>query len=99
VADDRRVVALADQILYVDQESALAAEMHYYVSGTYDALLTVVGATPLEGQTLLFAISHTFTERVVGVGAGLRHRVARRMVSEGLAAHLERVRDRVAAAD
>jgi hypothetical protein len=96
IADGRRVVALADQIVYFDRSSALAAEIHYYVSGTYDALLTVVGATPVEDQTLMFAISHTFTDRVAGVGSGLRHRVARRIVSEGLAAHLERVRERVA---
>jgi hypothetical protein len=97
IADDRRVVALADRVVYFDDQSALAAEIHYYVSGTYDALLTVVGATPVQGQTLLFAISHTFTDRVAGVGSSLRHRVARRMVSEGLAAHLERVREHVAA--
>jgi len=76
--------------------AALGADLHFYASRDYDSMLTVVGVIPYADASLVFAVNHTFTDRVAGMGSTVRRAVARNLVAAELARQLEATRKRLA---
>ena len=95
--DGKTVLALSREAQRVQETSAIGADLHYYATTGYNAMLTVVGVVPYHERWLVFALNHTFTDEVLGFASGVKHAAARRQVAERLARHLEEVRRRVEA--
>jgi hypothetical protein len=76
--------------------AALGADLHFYASREYNSMLTVIGVIPYTDASLVFAVNHTFTDRVTGMGSTVRRTVARNRIAGELARHLEETRKRLA---
>jgi hypothetical protein len=60
---DVTVLSLASEMRHAAADRALAADLHFYASRGYNAMLTVVGVVPYKTGGLVFAITHLFTAR------------------------------------
>jgi hypothetical protein len=58
-------------------------------------MLTLVGVIPYADASLVFAVNHTFTDQVTGMGSSVRHSIARNLVASQLAQQLEETRKRL----
>jgi hypothetical protein len=58
-------------------------------------MLTVVGVIPYAGASLVFAVNHTFTDQVTGIGSSVRRSIGRNLVATQLAGQLEETRNRL----
>jgi len=88
----RPAFALVHQILLVGDNGALAAEIEFYVGHTYNSMLTISGVTAYEGGTLVLAANRTFTERVTGMGRGLKKSIGREVIAKKFAERFGNVR-------
>jgi hypothetical protein len=50
---------------------------------------------PYAGASLVFAVNHTFTDQVTGIGSSVRRSIARNLVATQLAGQLEETRNRL----
>jgi hypothetical protein len=91
----RERVALSAELRTRGATSALGAEIHFYASSQYNSMLTLVGVIPYADASLVFAVNHTFTEQVTGIGSSVRHSIARNLVATQLAGQLEETRNRL----
>jgi hypothetical protein len=89
---DLRVLALARELRRSDSDRALAADLHFYASRGYNSMLTVVGVVPYKSGSLVFAITHLFTDEVLGYGSAIRRAAAREQAAAQLMRHLDTVR-------
>ena len=89
------VLALSAELRTRGAASALGAEIHFYASSQYNSMLTLVGVIPYADASLVFAVNHTFTDQVTGIGASVRHSIARNLVATQLAGQLEETRNRL----
>lgn len=90
-----KVLVLSAELRRRDGGAALGADIHFYVSREYNSMLTLVGVLPYADGSLVFAVNHTFTEQVTGMGSSLRRSIARNLVATGLAKQLEATRARL----
>jgi len=93
--ESAKVLVLSAELRRVAGTSALGADVHFYASREYDAMLTLVGVVPHEDGSLVFAVNHTFTDQVTGLGSSVRRSIARNMVAASLAKQLEETRQRL----
>jgi len=89
---DIRVLSLASELRFSDTDRALAADMHFYASRGYNAMLTVMGVVPYLSGSLVFAITHLFTDEVLGYTSTIKRAAARQQTAAQLVRHLEAVR-------
>ena len=89
------MVALSAELRTRGAASALGAEIHFYASSQYNSMLTVVGVIPYADGSLVFAVNHTFTEQVTGIGSSVRRSIGRNLVATQLAGQLEETRNRL----
>ena len=89
---DIRVLSLASELRFSDTDRALAADMHFYASRGYNAMLTVMGVVPYLSGSLVFAITHLFTDEVLGYTSTIKRAAARSQAAAQLVRHLEAVR-------
>jgi hypothetical protein len=89
------VLVLSAELRRRSGASALGADIHFYASREYNAMLTLVGVVPYADASLVFAVNHTFTDQVTGMGSALRRSIARNMVASSLARQLEETRKRL----
>jgi hypothetical protein len=94
--DREKVLVLSAELRRRAGDSALGADVHFYASREYNAMLTLVGVIPYADASLVFAVNHTFTDQVTGMGSSLRRSIARNIVATGLARQLEETRKRLA---
>jgi hypothetical protein len=91
--DGRPVIGLTCELRQHAGTSAIGADLHYYATSGYNAMLTVIGVQPHDDDRwLAYALNHTFTDQVLGFASGAKHAVARTRVAEVLARHLEAAR-------
>jgi len=88
---DIRVLSLASELRFSDTDRALAADMHFYASRGYNAMLTVMGVVPYLSGSLVFAITHLFTDEVLGYTSTIKRAAARSQAAAQLVRHLEAV--------
>ena len=93
--DGERVWALSAQSRLLLDDSAVAADVQFYASRGYNAMVTFIGVVPYGTHSLAFAINHTYTDEVLGFASGLKKRIARSRMTKSLTAHLEEVRRRL----
>jgi len=93
--EQENVLVLSAELRSRGAASALGAEIHFYASSQYNSMLTLVGVVPYAGAALVFAVNHTFTDQVTGIGSSVRHSIARNLVATQLAAQLEETRNRL----
>ena len=90
-----KVLVLSAELRRRAGSAALGADIHFYASREYYSMLTLVGVMPYADGSLVFAVNHTFTDQVTGMGSSLRRSIARNMVASGLAKQLEETRKRL----
>jgi hypothetical protein len=81
----RPAFALVHQMLVVGENGALGSETEFYVGHTYNSMLTISGVAPYEGGTLVLAANRTFTEKVTGMGRGLKKSMGREVIAKKFA--------------
>lgn len=89
---DVQVLSLASELRHASADRALAADLHFYASRGYNAMLTVVGVVPYRSGSLVFAITHLFTDEVLGYASTIKRAAARDQVAAQLVRHLAAVR-------
>jgi hypothetical protein len=89
----RPTVALLHKTLWVGENASVSAEREFYVGQGYNSMFTVVAAVPYQGGTLLIAANRTFTERVTGIGRGLKKTMGRKVVAAKFAERFEHLRE------
>lgn len=89
------VMALSSDLRQRRGGAALGADLHFYASREYNSMLTLIGVLPYDDAVLVFAVNHTFTDQVTGFGSSLKRSIARNLVADGLAKHLEETRRRL----
>ena len=90
------VLVLSAELRSRGATAALGADLHFYASREYNSMLTAVGVIPYADGSLVFAVNHTFTDQVTGLGSTVRRAVARNLVASELARQLEETRKRLA---
>jgi|SRR5262245_52091902 len=90
-----KVLVLSAELRTRGAASALGADIHLYASSQYNSMLTLVGVIPYADGSLVFAVNHTFTDQVTGIGSSLRRSIARNLVASQLARQLEETRKRL----
>lgn len=93
--EHEKVLVLSAELRRRAGAAALGADLHFYASREYYSMLTLVGVIPYADGSLVFAVNHTFTDQVTGMGSSLRRSIARNMVASGLAKQLEETRKRL----
>lgn len=91
--DDRPAFILSHRAGIFRERSALIAEVRYYVGHTYEGRFIASDCVAVPGGTLLFYVNRTFTDRVAGIGSGLRHGIGRKRMLDEVAANLKVRRD------
>src|SRR5262245_2343562 len=89
------VLVLSAELRTRGATAALGADLHFYASREYNSMLTVIGVIPYTDASLVFAVNHTFTDQVTGIGSTVRRAVARNRIASELARHLEQTRKRL----
>jgi hypothetical protein len=90
-----QVLVLSAELRTRGAASALGADIHFYSSSQYNSMLTVVGVIPYADASLVFAVNHTFTDQVTGMGSSVRRSIGRNLVASQLAQQLEETRKRL----
>lgn len=90
-----QVLVLSAELRTHGAASALGADTHFYASSEYNSMLTLVGVIPYADASLVFAVNHTFTDQVTGVGSSVRRSIGRNLVANQLAQQLEETRKRL----
>ena len=90
------VLILSAELRTRGATAALGADLHFYAAREYNSMLTVIGVIPYTDASLVFAVNHTFTDRVTGMGSTVRRTVARNRIASELARHLDETRKRLA---
>ena len=93
--DKAQVLVLSAELRRREGAAALGADLHFYASREYNSMLTLVGVVPYADAAFVFAVNHTFTDQVTGMGSSMRRSYARNMVASGLAKQLEATRTRL----
>ena len=93
--EHENVLALSAELRTRGAASALGAELHFYASSQYNSMLSLVGVFPYADGSLVFAVNHTFTDQVTGLGASIRRSIARNLIATQLAGQLEETRNRL----
>lgn len=90
------VLALSAESRRRDARAAIGADVHFYASRDYNAMLTLIGVLPYEKEWMVFAINHTFTDQVRGFGSSVRRAIGRNLVATELGKQLVETRRRLA---
>ena len=61
------VLALSAELRRRDARVAIGADVHFYASREYNAMLTLIGVIPYGEAWMVFTINHTFTDQVQGL--------------------------------
>lgn len=93
--EGEQVLVLSAELRTRGAASALGADIHFYASSQYNSMLTLVGVIPYVDASLVFAVNHTFTDQVTGMGSSVRRSIGRNLVASQLARQLEETRNRL----
>jgi hypothetical protein len=93
--DTHNVLALSAELRRRDARVAIGADVHFYASREYNAMLTLIGVIPYGEDWMVFAINHTFTDQVRGFGSSARRAIGRDLVAKELGKHLAETRRRL----
>ena len=90
------VLALSAELRKRDAQVAIGADVHFYASREYNAMITLIGVIPYEEEWMVFAINQTFTDQVRGFGSSVRRSIGRDLVATELGKQLAETRRRLA---
>jgi hypothetical protein len=93
--DNDNVLALSAELRRRDARGAIGADVHFYASREYNAMLTLIGVIPYGEDWVVFAINHTLTDQVRGFGSSARRAIGRDLVANELGKHLAETRRRL----
>ena len=95
--DADSVLVLSAETRRQDARVAIGADVHFYASREYNAMLTLIGVIPYGEEWMVFAINHTFTDQVQGFGSSARRAIGRDRVATELGKQLAETRRRLSA--
>jgi hypothetical protein len=94
--EGQRTFILSHRSAVRGDHDALITEQRYYVSQAYECRFTVSDCYEARGGTLMFFVTRIFTDRVAGVGSGLKHAVGRRKMLADVAEKQKHAREQLA---
>ena len=97
--DSDNVLALSAELRRRDAQAAIGADVHFYASRDYNAMITLIGVVPYGGEWMAFAINNTFTDQVRGFGSSVRRAIGRDLVATELGKQLAETRRRLASGE
>ena len=89
------VLALSAELRRRDAPAAIGADVHFYASREYNAMLTLIGVIPYGKEWMVFSVNHTFTDQVQGFGSSARRAIGRDLVATELGKQLAETRRRL----
>ena len=92
ILDKRPSFVLSHHMLLVQDGVAIACDIQFYIGHSYNSMLTLIGAVSYEGETLLFCSNRTSSDKVTGFPSRIKKAFGRKIISELLAKHFEKVR-------
>jgi hypothetical protein len=93
--DADTVLALSAELRRRDAQAAIGADVHFYASRDYNAMLTLIGVIPYGEDWMVFALNNTFTDQVQGFGSSVRRAIGRNLVATELGKQLAETRRRL----
>ena len=90
-----KVLTLSAELRRRDGQAAIGADVHFYASREYNAMLTLIGVLPYGEEWMVFTINHTFTDQVQGFGSSARRAIGRDLVATELGKQLAETRRRL----
>ena len=91
-SDGRPAFVLMHRLEQHQDDYVIAVELQFFVGHSYNSMLTLIACVPTEEGTLVLSINRYFTDRVTGVGSGLKKKIGRRKVVAAVAEHFEELR-------
>jgi hypothetical protein len=79
-AQDRPTFSLLHRMMHEGENLVILLEREFYVSQSYNSLMTASGAFAKDDQTLLVYLNRTSTDQVAGFGSSMRHGIGRKMM-------------------
>jgi hypothetical protein len=93
--EGQRTFILSHRSAVREDHHALITEQRYYVSQGYECRFIASDCFEARGGTLLFYVTRIFTDRVAGVGSGLKHSLGRRKMLADVAEKQKRAREQL----
>jgi hypothetical protein len=88
----RPAFVLQHRMLFARPDALLGVERDFYVGHSFNSLLVMGGALPLENRTMVFYVNRTSTDQVAGFAKATRHSLGRKHLREQVIEDLERIR-------
>lgn len=80
----RPVVSLKHWMVEERKDFTLIAERKFYISHSLDAMHSLIFALQENGETYLFLLNQSFTQKVTGMGSYIGHKVGRSKVKQNI---------------
>lgn len=80
----RPVVTLKHWMIEARKDFTLIAERKFYISHSLDAMHSLIFAFEENGQTYLFLLNQSFTQKVTGMGSYIGHKIGRSKVKQNI---------------
>ena len=94
--EDKPAFILSHRMTYPAQHGVIYVDRQYYVSRTYNSMLTGTGCGQLAEGTMVFYVNRTSTDQVAGFMQETKHSVGRKQMREELIKMFEDIRKKVA---
>jgi hypothetical protein len=85
IRDERPHLALTHSMIQFSEDYAIALDVHYYSSHSYNAIHTLILLVPFNDHTLVLSSNRTFTDKVLGFASWQKRKVGRRIVAKLMA--------------
>jgi hypothetical protein len=93
--EDEPAFILSHRMTYLGQNGVIYVDRQYYVSRTYNSMLTGAGCGQLAEGTIIYYVNRTSTDQVAGFMQETKHSVGRKQMREELIKMFEDIRKRV----
>ncbi|NCZ97494.1 hypothetical protein EBZ02_10195 [bacterium] len=93
--EDKPAFILSHRMTYPAQHGVIYVDRQYYVSRTYNSMVTGTGCGQLAEGTIVFYVNRTSTDQVAGFMQETKHSVGRKQMREELIKMFEEIKKKV----
>ena len=94
--EDKPAFILSHRMTYPGQNGVIYVDRQYYVSRTYNSMLTGTGCGQLAEGTMIYYVNRTSTDQVAGFMQETKHNIGRKQMREELIKMFEEIKKKVA---
>jgi hypothetical protein len=93
--EDKPAFILSHRMTYPGQNGVIFVDRQYYVSRTYNSMLTGTGCGQLAEGTMIYYVNRTSTDQVAGFMQETKHNIGRKQMREELIKMFEEIKKKV----